>query len=136
MPRYFTFFPNHWTTLIDALRSAAVRRIQVFNTDFSALDNDALQIVAACHGLQSLEVKRSVVPSGFVRDDGYLPPDASKGPRSLCLELCGSRVTDMFVVKFFEVTIVLSFHFPPISSARLGIEIALIVAKRICVINL
>ncbi|KAH7698752.1 hypothetical protein AAVH_34150, partial [Aphelenchoides avenae] len=76
--RNTTLFPNahfHYassfpiTPLMDALRSGAVRSLEFFRVDFSALNNDAFVMAVGCRGLQSIEVDRSVVPSGFITDE-------------------------------------------------------------------
>ncbi|KAH7700422.1 hypothetical protein AAVH_32458 [Aphelenchoides avenae] len=63
-----TLFTEHWTTLIDAIRDGAVQRLLFIGIDFSA-HSDALLVAAGFLGLESLEVRQSVVPSSFVTDD-------------------------------------------------------------------
>ncbi|KAH7684434.1 hypothetical protein AAVH_41058, partial [Aphelenchoides avenae] len=64
-----TLLPDQWTTLTDAIRKGAVERLHFSRIEFSALDNDALLVAVGCRGLESLGVRRSVVPRGFVTDD-------------------------------------------------------------------
>lgn len=64
-----TLLPDHWATLIDAIRSGAVRRLTFDDVDFSTLADNAFQAAVACRGLQSFKVRWSFLPSGFVADD-------------------------------------------------------------------
>lgn len=64
-----SILPLHWTTLIDAIRSGAVRQLQLSGVDIGALESDAILVAVGCRGLQSLEIGESVLPSGFGMDD-------------------------------------------------------------------
>lgn len=140
--------PDHWTTLVHAIRGGTVRDFHFSQVDFSALDDDAFLVAICLHGLQSIALWTCVVPSGFVTDDllrsgiakGLVdlrfvvtkidrlsedaildfcfPGDAVPGGRSQCLVLEGSGVTDMFVKNFFEVS-TCCLSFPVLSSFRL-----------------
>ncbi|KAH7707726.1 hypothetical protein AAVH_25028 [Aphelenchoides avenae] len=61
--------PDQWATLIDALRSAAVRHLGFDNVDLNALYDDAFRVAVECRGLLSFEVQRCVILSGFVTDE-------------------------------------------------------------------
>lgn len=61
-------YPDQWTTIVDATRNGAVRRLYFGYVDFSAFDNDAFQAVVRCSGLRSLLIRQSDVPSGLVLD--------------------------------------------------------------------
>lgn len=73
---------GHWTTLMDAVRSGAVRRIECQRVDFTALSNAAFLTAVGCPGLVGLEVIWSVVPGSFVTDD-LLRSSIAKGVRQL-----------------------------------------------------
>lgn len=80
-----TLWPEHWTTLVEAMCSGgAVRHLHFSRVDFSALNNDALLVVVGCRGLQSLRIRRSVVPSGFATDD-LIRCSLAKGLIELCI---------------------------------------------------
>lgn len=105
--RAITLLPDHWTTLIDAIRAGVVRYLHFSGIDFAALAEDALLVAVRCRGLQSLEVEGNVIPKGFVTDDRVLDlffsSDATLQGQSLDLSLPGTGITDTFVKKFFEV---------------------------------
>lgn len=61
--------PDHWSTLVNAVRCGAIRSLWFISVDFSELDNDVFLIAVGVCGLRSLMVERSVVPGGFVADD-------------------------------------------------------------------
>lgn len=55
--------------IADAFRSCPVERLQLEAFDFSALSDGSFLTAATCRGLQSLWVRGSIVPLGFVSDD-------------------------------------------------------------------
>lgn len=77
-------FPYHWASLIDGLRSGAVRNLRFYSVDLSALDDDAFLDALGCRGLLSLVVERSDVPSGFAVDV-LVPTSVAKGLTELSL---------------------------------------------------
>ncbi|KAH7700952.1 hypothetical protein AAVH_31925 [Aphelenchoides avenae] len=67
--RIMTLLPHHWTALINATRSGAIRRLGFNGVDFTALDDDAFLAAIGCRGLKTLEVRECVIRSGFVTDE-------------------------------------------------------------------
>lgn len=70
--------PDQWTTLIDAIRRGAVRRLRCSSVDLCALDEDTFLAAIGSGGLQSLVILESVFPSGFVTD-ALLRASGAKG---------------------------------------------------------
>lgn len=83
MPIATILAADHWTALIEAMRSGAVNRLYFRSVDFSALDDDALSVVLGIRGLQSLDVRASILPSGFLIDS-LIRSIATKGLLELC----------------------------------------------------
>lgn len=99
-----TLLPEQWTTLIDAIRTGAVRRLYFNSVDFSALDSNAFLEAAGSRGLQVLMVRSSVVPSCFVTDD-LIRTGVAEGVHALALANNESnmphRVSDEAILDFF-----------------------------------
>ncbi|KAH7700533.1 hypothetical protein AAVH_32346, partial [Aphelenchoides avenae] len=96
--------PDHWTSLMNAIRSGAVRRLQFSGVDLSSFSDNAFLIAIGCRGLQLLALERSVVPGGLVVDDAIR---SSVEKCLLELSLCGNksdtphRVSEAAVLDFF-----------------------------------
>lgn len=61
--------PDHWTAVVDAVRCGDVRNVSFSGVDVSSLDCDVFLVAVGWPRLESLAVRHSVVPRGFVSDD-------------------------------------------------------------------
>lgn len=95
--------PGHWATLCDAIRSGAVQGLGFNGVDLSTLGADSFLPVVGCRGLQSLKVRRSVLPNGFVTDD-LIRSSAARGVLQLSSEKnsdAPSQLSDKVILDFF-----------------------------------